>query len=103
MIVSYWWLEHQVDLGRRVRLAAAGDLGADRAVRHIMTEAEAVATPLGVGLPQPMEKRSVNLPTAAHAVQVLWGRMPCNARPMAPLWWRHGNDVRPSALADHSG
>jgi hypothetical protein len=73
MIVSYWWLEHQVDLGRRVRLAAAGDLGADRAVRHIMTEAEAVATPLGVGLPQPMEKRSVNLPTAAHAVQVLWG------------------------------
>jgi hypothetical protein len=37
----------------------------------MMTEAEAVATALGIGLPQPIEKRSVNLPTAAHVVQVL--------------------------------
>jgi len=51
----------------------------------MITEPGAVASGLGDGLSQPMEKRSVKRPTAAHALQVLCPRMACEARGR-PLW-----------------
>jgi hypothetical protein len=62
--IPYRWLEHQVDLGRRVDWqlqAISAQLARSRGRRQRARRQ----------LSQAMEKRSVKLPTAAHAVQVL--------------------------------